>query len=155
MLRAHARRADYDLGRSNSYGHSSVEGEIGGHHIERRKALLDLAHAAETEAERWAVYGTKLLDVATPPDLGMIRRVQPDGTAGDYFSEGAPAGALCLPVSVSQEIRLAIGYAATNAEAYLAVARQARESLRERYSEEFDAMHDQAATQMADALRED
>lgn len=155
MLRAHARREEFNLGRSNSYGHSTVEGEIGGGHIERRKELLALAHAAENEAQRWADYEAKLLDIATPPDLKAIRQMHPDGTVRSSMSEGPPTRALPLPASISQEIRLAIGYAVTNSEAYLKIANQARESLRERYEEEFDAMHDQAAAQMADALEED
>jgi hypothetical protein len=154
MLDAHARREDLDLGRSNSYSHSTKEGEIGGHHIKRRQELLALAHAAETQAERWENYGKQLLDVATPPGLVSIHAIGKDGAVRSGWSEAGPAGALRMPESISEAIRLAVGYAAANMEAYLKITNQARDLLRDRYAAEFDAMHEQAAGQMADELGE-
>lgn len=154
MLNHYERRIAYELGEVNSYsGGWDTESVIGSNHVTSRQKLLKLAREAEREAERWADYGKQLLAVATPPELVPIPEISEVGV-GDDWALNLPVGSMPMPNSPYEGMRLAIGYAAANGEAYLAIANQAREQLRERYAEEDAALEVQAARMMDDELGE-
>lgn len=151
LLDHHNRREAFELGRSNGYSSMiGAPGETGGSHVRDRRELLEAAHAAETHAEKWDQYREHLRAVLTPPELIEAAVISANGVRnrGDEI----PQMALPIPRSELLSLRLTYGVATANMEAYLAIAKQCRDQLQERYAGEHAAMHAQAEQMMRDDL---